>query len=226
MFTQEIRKAEEGYARSKIPWESLDGYLALLEYHAARNPTRPSYRFHGTDGALIEWSFVKTLEMAARFGAVLLAAGAKPGDRVGVWLDTSPQFLMAYFGTMYAGCIPVCVAGNVQKTAAVLADCQASFAVVEPALFSVESELRKLAPSLKKIFVVDLDEKTAPIKRHYGRREDIAIIQYTSGSTSRPQVSSRNVRIPGCTARAASGLCCRRISSMRNAPITRSLRSR
>ena len=46
-------------------------------------------------------------EYADRFAAALVGMGVKPGDRVGVMLPNSPQFVIAFFGALKAGAVVV-----------------------------------------------------------------------------------------------------------------------
>ncbi len=46
-------------------------------------------------------------DLAGRFAAALTRLGVKPGDRVSLHLPNSPQFLIAYYGTMTADAIVV-----------------------------------------------------------------------------------------------------------------------
>ena len=45
--------------------------------------------------------------LIAGFGAGFLSVGLKPGDRVLISCNLSPQSSLAYLGAMYAGCVPV-----------------------------------------------------------------------------------------------------------------------
>jgi acyl-CoA synthetase (AMP-forming)/AMP-acid ligase II len=201
VFAQELLKAEQGHARSQIPWVRFHDFLSVLEYQAEKTAGRLAYRFHSSGGASnIDLTFSQALEAAAGFGSALAASGANPGDRIGILLDTSPEFLHAYFGSMYAGCIPVCIAlpaargdltGYLKRTAAILSDCQASWAVVDPVLLPASGELIKQAPSLRRVSAIaDFDTAAPHSKKVRGTLDSVAMIQYTSGSTSKPRAVS------------------------------------
>src|SRR5271165_1304315 len=53
------------------------------------------------------WSFAETLEMAARFGGTLRAAGIERGDRVAVMCGNRPELLQVYLGCGWIGAVTV-----------------------------------------------------------------------------------------------------------------------
>jgi long-chain acyl-CoA synthetase len=54
-------------------------------------------------------SYKEMDELTDRFAAGLEALGVKKGDRVGIFIPNTPQFVMAYFGTLKAGGIVVAI---------------------------------------------------------------------------------------------------------------------
>src|SRR5947207_6730077 len=44
---------------------------------------------------------------SAKVGALLRGHGAQPGDRIGIMLPNVPQFALAYYGVLRAGCVVV-----------------------------------------------------------------------------------------------------------------------
>jgi acyl-CoA synthetase (AMP-forming)/AMP-acid ligase II len=53
------------------------------------------------------WSFVETLEMAARFGGTLHAAGIERGDHVAVMCGNRRESLQVYLGCGWIGAVTV-----------------------------------------------------------------------------------------------------------------------
>ncbi|HAV62925.1 MAG TPA: long-chain fatty acid--CoA ligase, partial [Verrucomicrobiales bacterium] len=126
-------------------------------------------------------------DRALRFaGALVTAHGVKAGDRIGLWLKNCPEFVAAYYGILLAGGVVVPI-NNFLKPAEVehiLEDAGARLVLADPELIRAASGL---AARLTSVRFVALNELTAealrePVQR---RREDLAVIVYTSGTTGR-----------------------------------------
>ncbi|MBX7212452.1 MAG: long-chain fatty acid--CoA ligase [Thermoflexales bacterium] len=70
----------------------------FLEASAAKHPDRVATRFF--KGAI---TYRQLNELADRFAAGLQSLGVKKGDRVAVFLPNTPQFIIAFYGTLKAG---------------------------------------------------------------------------------------------------------------------------
>ena len=58
--------------------------------------------FYGT-----EISYAELDRLSDAFAALITRHGARPGDRIAVFLQNCPQFLIAFFGILKAGCVHV-----------------------------------------------------------------------------------------------------------------------
>src|SRR5512135_374739 len=74
----------------------------FLEESARKYPDRACTIFKG---AVI--SFKEMNEMTDRIAAALAKMGVRKGDRVGIFMPNTPQFVMAYFGILKAGGVVV-----------------------------------------------------------------------------------------------------------------------
>src|SRR5262245_58407106 len=74
----------------------------LLEQAAARFPDRIAVRYYAQ-----QITYAELLLQARRLKSALMAAGLKPGDRVGVLLPNLPEYLITLFGTWMAGGVAV-----------------------------------------------------------------------------------------------------------------------
>jgi long-chain acyl-CoA synthetase len=74
----------------------------FLEQSAQKYPDQPCTIFKG---ATI--SFKEMNEITDRIAGALAAMGIKKGDRVGIFMPNTPQFVMAYFGILKAGGVVV-----------------------------------------------------------------------------------------------------------------------
>ena len=82
----------------------MDTIVEAVFQHAQHQPARPAILF---DDQAISYSRM-ALEVE-RFAHALFAWGLQPGDRVALFLENSPTFVVAYLGTQLAGGIVVLV---------------------------------------------------------------------------------------------------------------------
>lgn len=81
------------------------GEIPLTEYlrrWAALQPDKTAFVFYGA-----EISYREVDEQSDRFAALMLAHGARKGDRIAVFLPNCPQFIFAFYGILKLGCIHV-----------------------------------------------------------------------------------------------------------------------
>jgi long-chain acyl-CoA synthetase len=79
------------------------GQVPLSEYlrrRALQTPDRVAYVFYG-----YEMTFGELDVLSERFAAFLLRSGLTIGDRVAVFLPNCPQFIIAFYGILKAGCV-------------------------------------------------------------------------------------------------------------------------
>jgi len=69
-----------------------------LERSATRFPGNAAIIFNNS-----VFTYAEIDALASRFAEALLATGLKDGDRVACYLPSSPQFMIAYYGTLKAG---------------------------------------------------------------------------------------------------------------------------
>jgi long-chain acyl-CoA synthetase len=76
--------------------------IELFEESASRNPDGDAVRYF--DGAI---SYAELDRMAESFAALLAESGIGKGDRVAVYMQNNPQFLVAQYGAWKRGCVVV-----------------------------------------------------------------------------------------------------------------------
>ena len=74
----------------------------FLEEAARKHPDTPCTIFHGA-----RITYKEMNEITDRLAAGLAELGVKKGDRVGIFMPNTPQFVMAYFGILKAGGVVV-----------------------------------------------------------------------------------------------------------------------
>lgn len=159
----------------------------MIAYHARVHPQHQVVTFGGegmTYGEL--WTAV------ASFAGSLLEGGLERGDRVVLALPNGPGFLVSFYGAQRAGgiAVPVAPESGVGRVADLAALCNAVAVVVDDDLDrkAVQTLTELIAPARRRLF--SLSEvlswsRSAPEVDVSG--EDIAFLQYTSGSTGDPK---------------------------------------
>jgi long-chain acyl-CoA synthetase len=133
----------------------------FLEESARKYPNRACTIFKG---AVITYKEMNAL--TDHVAAALVDMGVKKGDRVGIFMPNTPQFVMAYFGILKAG--GVVVATNPLYTAHEI-EYQASDAGIEVmfVMTNFYKTIKKAQPNtkIKKLIVTNLKEALPPIMR-------------------------------------------------------------
>ena len=167
----------------------------LLDRHARDHPESPHILFYDQTGSQLTYN---DLAQGARsVAAGLLKGGLVPGDRVALMLPTGPDFFLAFFGTLYAGGIPVPIypplrmsqiEEHLRRQAGILNNAGAAALITVSEALRVGKLLRGQVTSLRILETVEQLSKS-PV---YGlpappEPEGIAFLQYTSGSTGDPK---------------------------------------
>ena len=149
-------------------------------------------------GTRCVWDYRALADGAARLASGLRAAGAAPGDRVGLFLANAPDFLLAMWGAWWAGAVVVPINARLhgREAAWILGHSGARLCVVDAVH---RTELAPHAPA-----GLDLVEDLRPWQAHPPQpqpaaraEDDPAWLFYTSGTTGRPKgvtLTMRNLR--------------------------------
>jgi len=88
--------------------------------------------------------------------AGLVVEGLAAGDRVGLCMGNSPEYVLAYFAALNAGAVvvPVSDQTNSRGIANILNDCQASLLFIDHTVLSSILEVVSEIPSLRRVIVV------------------------------------------------------------------------
>jgi fatty-acyl-CoA synthase len=147
--------------------------------------------------------FVPYAEMwrrAQRCAAALQALGVKRGDRVGLILPDSAEFIDCIFAAMLAGAIAVPIYppmnlgqfdAYLANTTHILRQAGCSVVITDARVRPILGKLMTSVPELKAIETyAGMLKDVAPAAEPRGvvvRADDIAFLQFTSGSTARPK---------------------------------------
>jgi crotonobetaine/carnitine-CoA ligase len=102
------------------------------------------------------WSFAEALDMAARFGGTLQAAGIGRGDHVAVICGNRPELLQVYLGCGWIGAVtvPINTASRGAQLAHILANSQAKLLVVQAEHAEALGTLEAVPPALRAVWLI------------------------------------------------------------------------
>jgi acyl-CoA synthetase (AMP-forming)/AMP-acid ligase II len=178
-----------------IPIE-VTSLASILRHRAAERPNDPGYIFLPDRGGEQHQITYAELYGRARALALRLAVHGKRGDRAVLLFPPGLDFVVAFFGCLFAGIIAVPMMiprrdSRRDASAAILADCSPRFAITCRDLGAVaRPDLgNRFSDAELEWLVVDAlgAEPNPNVALPALERADIAFLQYTSGSTSTPK---------------------------------------
>ncbi|MCA1457879.1 fatty acyl-AMP ligase [Bradyrhizobium sp. BRP22] len=174
--------------------ETFSSLVALLAKRAETQPDARAYIFLSDRGAEEAVLTFRELHNAARALAVRLGEVTRPGDRAMLVFPPGLEFVVAFFGCLIARVIAVPMMmprrqGARDSSAAIMANCEPAIALTSSA-FALRGDLQERF-SREGLQWLAVDLGTAPAQAAADlplpTRDDIAFLQYTSGSTSEPK---------------------------------------
>jgi acyl-CoA synthetase (AMP-forming)/AMP-acid ligase II len=174
----------------------VETLIELLEYRAAETPDKTAFTFDERP-----CTFRQMWEAVNRFAAYLLTLGINPGDRVVVVLPNSHEFFFAFYGVQRTGAIAVPVFPGLgpPHILSMARLCQARAVVIPsstPDGQLVAFREQAASQSLAVVTVSGSDSHSTTADFPRVSPDDVAFIQYTSGSTGDPkgvQLSHQNL---------------------------------
>jgi len=178
--------------------DSRDSLVDILRHHARHQPERWAYSFL-LDGEEEEQRCTYAeLDRQARAIAALLQRHCARGDRALLLYPPGLEFIAAFFGCLYAGIIavpayppdPMRLARTLPRLRSIVADCQPRAVLTSAALLELTPTLLEQTPDLAapRWMATDAPGGSADEWRESSpAREELAFLQYTSGSTASPK---------------------------------------
>ncbi len=191
------------FAGRDVPW--------LLAYQATQRPDHPFLVWEPFAGERRIWTYRQFHDDVRRVSAGLVARGVKPGDRLLVHLDNSPELELLWFAIQMIGAVIVTTnTRSADPEIAYYAEAAGAVGVVtQPELAGLVAESVKALPAVKWLVVTEhtvdgasasSDKLPASADRFSSLMRDPAdlprftadptrpgSVQFTSGTTSRPK---------------------------------------
>ncbi|HVJ92590.1 MAG TPA: fatty acyl-AMP ligase [Labilithrix sp.] len=153
--------------------------------------------FGGNTTSEASFSYTALERASARYGGALQALGLRKGDRVALICPANEDFVLCFFGAIRAGIIPVPIyppigLGQLQNyldnTRHIVAKSGARALVTTAAIKRLLGTVQASAPALEQIVAVEaIRESLETLRPEKINPDDVAFLQFTSGSTSRPK---------------------------------------
>lgn len=174
--------------------ERASTLLEVLDWHVSTHPDRPHIRLVDEDNR--EISYRQLFEGATKVSNGLRARGLQAGQTVALMLPTGKDFFEAFIGSMMAGGIPVPLyppfrpsdlRDHLLRQAGILDNAQATRLLTTKEAQRIAPILQPLVTSLAETITVQQLAPSPSSGRLVVQAEDIALLQYTSGSTGQPK---------------------------------------
>jgi 1-acyl-sn-glycerol-3-phosphate acyltransferase len=171
--------------------------IEVLDWHAQHHGERPHVYLVSENDEEQAISHRQLLQGAQAVAAGLQGNGLEPGQTVAIMLPTGRDYLLTFFGILLAGGIPVPIypparlaqiEDHLRRHVGILSNARVPILVTVPQARPLARLLKAHVASLRSVFGVDeLMKSGSGLARPLIKADDIAFLQYTSGSTSDPK---------------------------------------
>lgn len=171
--------------------------IEALDWHVARHPTRVHLMLLGDGDEAEPVTYGQLRAEAQAVAAGLAQRGIGAAQAVAIMLPTGRDFFRAFVGTLLAGAVPVPIypparwaqiEEHLRRQARILDNCRATLLVTMAEGKQVARMMQGLVPTLAHVATVaDLAPEGVAPALPVARSSDLALLQYTSGSTGDPK---------------------------------------
>jgi 1-acyl-sn-glycerol-3-phosphate acyltransferase len=170
--------------------------VEVLDWHVAAHPERVHVVLLADGEQGEPMSYAELRAEAGQVAAGLADLGVAPGDAVAIMLPTGREFFRVFFGILLAGAVPVPIypparaseiEEHLRRQSGILGNCLAKLLVTDPEAQRLAGLLRDRVPTLHRCVTVSDCTRPEGFAPRLRRSEDLALLQYTSGSTGSPK---------------------------------------
>lgn len=173
-----------------------DTLATALEASAKAYPSH-GFTFQDMTGKETFYTFGQMVEETGTRAAALAKLGLKKGDRVGIIVIEPEDFVLSFFAALRLGVIPVPlyppmsmgeIDAYMDRLTRILDTAKAEVLLASEKLQNVLWSVVDRVPSVRKLVAIESLKKGGPAATFPTiTQEDIAFLQYTSGSTADPK---------------------------------------
>ncbi len=177
--------------------EAAGTLIEVLDWHVSRHPDRVQIHLYDEGEQEHDLSYADLNAGAEAVAAMLVGGGLEPAQAVAIMLPTGRDYFFSFLGILIAGGIPVPIypplrlaqlEDHMHRHAGILANAQVVVMITVTEAKPVALLLRAQVPTLRSVVTpgefgqggkLELRPRLSP--------ENIAFLQYTSGSTGNPK---------------------------------------
>jgi 1-acyl-sn-glycerol-3-phosphate acyltransferase len=196
LHAQAVERAAALASESATP-DRAQTLAEVLEWHVQRHADRLHLVLLDDEGREEPVSYARLDAEARAIAAGLHERGLEPGHAVAIMLPTGTEYFYTFFGILLAGGIPVPIypparasqiEEHVRRHAGILSNALTEFLVTVPQAKPVVMLLKPRVATLKSVVTPqELARPGASGAPYKPKPSDIAMLQYTSGSTGNPK---------------------------------------
>lgn len=180
------------------PPDATRTLVEALQWHAVANPTRIHIHLLIEQDQTISITYRELYDDASKVADALASHGVRPSDTVSLMLPTGRDFFVAFMGILLSGAVPVPIypparlnqiEDHLLRQKGILSNARAVAMITVDQAKPVARILQGQVASLRFVATVaDLSSRAAAHRERVSiQSEDLAFIQYTSGSTGNPK---------------------------------------
>lgn len=167
-----------------------------LDWHVSAHPQRTHIVLLDEAGAETPITYAELRDSAAEIAAGLLERGLQPGQSVALMLPTGRDYFRSFFGVLLAGGVPVPIypparasqiEDHLRRHAGILSNALAAMLVTVPEAKAVARLLQAQVESLRAVVTADELSVAGQAPGYALQPGQVALLQYTSGSTANPK---------------------------------------